>query len=128
MIQVPVKPAQWTIQRYHQAVEAGILANWNVELLDGVIVEMSPEGPLHAGKIDSAKDTTGEKYQTYAKEGIEDYWVFNLQDQTLKVHRNPQDGEYLDQQTLTSGIIKPLTLDIDIDVAKLLGRRQNLSA
>ena len=32
---------------YHQMVEVGILNDRHVELLDGEIVEMSPETPIH---------------------------------------------------------------------------------
>lgn len=38
---------KWTIEDYHRIVEAGILANRRVELLQGDIIEMSPEGPEH---------------------------------------------------------------------------------
>lgn len=39
--------AKWTVEDYHQMIEAGILQNRSVELLAGEIVEMSPEGPSH---------------------------------------------------------------------------------
>ncbi|MBP0021845.1 MAG: Uma2 family endonuclease [Cyanobacteria bacterium SBLK] len=39
---------QWTIERYHQAIEAGIFAHDSVELLEGEIVVMSPEREPHA--------------------------------------------------------------------------------
>jgi Uma2 family endonuclease len=40
--------AKWTIEEYHQMIEAGIFVNRRVELLRGEIVEMSPEGEPHA--------------------------------------------------------------------------------
>jgi Uma2 family endonuclease len=40
--------AKWTIDEYHQLVETGILADRRVELLDGIIVDMAPEGMPHA--------------------------------------------------------------------------------
>jgi Uma2 family endonuclease len=40
--------AKWTIEEYHQMIEAGILQNHRVELLAGEIIEMPPEEPLHA--------------------------------------------------------------------------------
>jgi Uma2 family endonuclease len=43
-----VTTAKWTIADYHTMIEAGILADRAVELLHGEIVEMSPEGTLHA--------------------------------------------------------------------------------
>jgi Uma2 family endonuclease len=40
--------AKWTIEDYHRMVGAGILDNRHVELLNGEIVEMPPEGTPHA--------------------------------------------------------------------------------
>lgn len=39
----------WTVEEYHRMIEAGILKeDDNIELLDGMIVEMSPQTPIHA--------------------------------------------------------------------------------
>jgi Uma2 family endonuclease len=40
--------AKWTIEEYHQLVETGILDDKRVELLQGIIVDMAPEGMPHA--------------------------------------------------------------------------------
>ena len=40
--------AKWTLDQYHQMIEAGILIGQSVELLNGEIIEVSPEGPEHA--------------------------------------------------------------------------------
>lgn len=40
--------AKWSIDEYHRMIEAGILSDRKVELLQGEIVEMSPEGEPHA--------------------------------------------------------------------------------
>ncbi|MBE9005445.1 Uma2 family endonuclease [Fortiea sp. LEGE XX443] len=40
--------AKWTIDEYHRMINAGILSDHKVELLNGEIVEMSPEGEPHA--------------------------------------------------------------------------------
>ncbi|MEH2378280.1 MAG: Uma2 family endonuclease [Nostoc sp.] len=40
--------AKWTIDEYHRMIDAGILSDRKVELLNGEIVEMSPEGEPHA--------------------------------------------------------------------------------
>ncbi|KAI9132499.1 Uma2 family endonuclease [Acaryochloris sp. CCMEE 5410] len=39
---------KWTVERYHQAIDAGILDDQPVELLQGDIVVMPPEGESHA--------------------------------------------------------------------------------
>jgi len=40
--------ALWSLEEYHQMIQAGILDDRQVELLRGEIVEMSPEGFPHA--------------------------------------------------------------------------------
>ncbi|MBP0017974.1 MAG: Uma2 family endonuclease [Cyanobacteria bacterium SBLK] len=46
--------AKWTLDDYHHMIKAGILTEKNVELIAGEIVEMSPEGELHAYTNDEA--------------------------------------------------------------------------
>ncbi|MDX2217095.1 MAG: Uma2 family endonuclease [Oculatellaceae cyanobacterium bins.114] len=41
---------KWTVEDYHQMINAGILEGRHVELINGEIVEMSPEGSPHANK------------------------------------------------------------------------------
>ena len=48
--------AKWTIDQYHQLVNAGMLIDRQVELLAGNIVEMSPEGMFHAVYCGDAVD------------------------------------------------------------------------
>lgn len=43
----PATLAKWSVSDYHRMIEAGILGDRRVELIDGEIWEMSPEGPLH---------------------------------------------------------------------------------
>ncbi|NJL38322.1 MAG: Uma2 family endonuclease [Leptolyngbyaceae cyanobacterium RM2_2_4] len=40
--------AKWTLDEYHHMIEVGLLEHRQVELLNGEIVEMSPEGEPHA--------------------------------------------------------------------------------
>lgn len=40
--------AKWTLDDYHRMIEIGLLDDRQVELLNGEIVEMSPEGEPHA--------------------------------------------------------------------------------
>lgn len=46
--------AKWTVEDYHQMIDAGILTERQVELLNGEIVEMAPEGEVHAYASDEA--------------------------------------------------------------------------
>lgn len=40
-------PYKWSIDDYHQMIETGLLEGKPVELLEGEIIEMSPEGVPH---------------------------------------------------------------------------------
>lgn len=59
--------AKWSVEDYHQMIEAGILSERNVELLEGKIIEMSPEGPLHRKVNDSIAEYLREKFRGCAK-------------------------------------------------------------
>lgn len=48
MAVISPKIAHFTVEEYHQMVEAGILCDRRVELIDGLILEISPEGTEHA--------------------------------------------------------------------------------
>ncbi len=43
-----VTTAKWSLADYHRMIQAGILDDRRVELLQGEIIEMSPEGESHA--------------------------------------------------------------------------------
>jgi Uma2 family endonuclease len=59
---------KWSVEDYHQMIAAGILEDRRVELLDGDIVEMSPESPLHKG--------SGEELTSYLRRVLEGLaWV-----------------------------------------------------
>lgn len=45
---IMVSPLKWTVQDYHHLIEQGLLDGKKVELLDGNLVTMPPEGPLHS--------------------------------------------------------------------------------
>ncbi|NET61952.1 MAG: Uma2 family endonuclease [Symploca sp. SIO2E6] len=46
--------AKWTIADYHHIITTGILSERQVELLNGEILEMAPEGEPHAYSSDEA--------------------------------------------------------------------------
>ena len=49
-----VTTAKWTLEDYHQMVDAGLLEGRAVEFLHGEVVEMSPEGAPHAAASSDA--------------------------------------------------------------------------
>ncbi len=49
-----VATAKWTVHDYHRMIDAGILDDRHVELLNGEIVEMPPEGIPHANRSTKA--------------------------------------------------------------------------
>ncbi|MTJ09848.1 Uma2 family endonuclease [Anabaena sp. UHCC 0204] len=49
-----ITTAKWTIEDYHQIIATGILTERKVELINGEILEMPPEGEYHAYCSDEA--------------------------------------------------------------------------
>jgi Uma2 family endonuclease len=62
-----VTPYRWTVERYHRAVAAGIFDGYPLELLDGRLIEMSPEGIPHAGLSSDAADYLRERLGSQVK-------------------------------------------------------------
>ena len=59
-------PMRWTVDSYHQLVESGILRGRRVELIQGDLIEMAPEGPQHSSKTASGSDYLRQKIQGIA--------------------------------------------------------------
>lgn len=51
-----VTTTKWTLDDYHRMIEVGLISGRQVELLNGEIVEMPPEGPEHAQLSTDAAD------------------------------------------------------------------------
>lgn len=58
---------RWTIERYHHAVDAGVFVDEAVELLNGELVLMSPEGVSHSSSSDEAAEYLRDRLQGRAK-------------------------------------------------------------
>ncbi len=144
-----VRTYRWTLDRYLDMAETGVLANERVELIDGEIIKMAPQKDPHSLSISNVieellpifprprwvksqstfrlgersapepdvmvlperkdtgralhdlpllvvevSDTTldydrGHKASMYAARGIKDYWVVNIPDDQVEVHRAP---------------------------------------
>jgi Uma2 family endonuclease len=178
-----VTTAKWTLDDYHNMIEAGILENRSVELLNGEIIDMVPEGPEHAQSSSDTADylkallgsrakvrdghpitlsnhsepepdiaivrPLGKTYRLrhpyaedifwlieysntslakdleakrkiYAASEIQEYWLVDLRNRCLRVFRNPVEGNYLTETTLTTGSISPLTFaEVVVSVQRL---------
>ena len=62
-----------------------------------------------------------QKLELYAKQGINDYWIVNLNEQRLEVYRQPKADTYQQQQTLLAGeFIQPLKFpEISLAIADI---------
>ena len=58
---------KWTIADYHQIIESGVLDGKSVELLEGEIVTVSPEKPIHSSKTDTIAEYLREVLRGIAK-------------------------------------------------------------
>jgi Uma2 family endonuclease len=180
-----VTTAKWSLEDYHRMIEIGLLESRHVELLNGEIVNMPPEGPEHAQLSTDAADYLRElltqkalvrdakpitipennsepepdlaivepnraiyrtrhpypenifwlieyansslskdldtKRKIYATARIPEYWVVDLKHHQVKILRQPADGDYHLEITLTEGEINPLAFpEITISVQQLL--------
>ncbi|MEO0835655.1 MAG: Uma2 family endonuclease [Cyanobacteria bacterium J06642_3] len=57
---------KWSIEEWHDLVKSGVLTGKKVELLEGEIVEMSPEGILHSYTQQSVSDYLRELFKDQA--------------------------------------------------------------
>ena len=58
---------KWSISQWHDLVDTGVLAGKPVELLNGEIAEMSPEGEQHTFTNDDVAELLREKFKGLAK-------------------------------------------------------------
>ena len=61
------KPVKWTVDDYHLIIDTGILAQRDVELIDGEIIEMTTEKEPHAYYSDEIPDYLREVFEGKAK-------------------------------------------------------------
>ncbi|MGB5633406.1 MAG: Uma2 family endonuclease [Waterburya sp.] len=58
---------KWSVEEYHLMIESGLLAGKSVELLNGEIIEMSPEGEEHSYTNDDVAELLRDKLKGIAK-------------------------------------------------------------
>ena len=153
---------------YESLVESGLLADDRVELLLGALVNVSPQGPLHADVVQrlaerliralpaevstrvqsplalsdnsepepdiavvpaadyseshpqrallvievadtSLQKDRGIKTALYAAAGIDEFWLVNLTERVVEVHRHPTAGRYAEVERVdVSGHVTPV--------------------
>lgn len=185
MVEVVEGQRTFTLAEYHRMGEAGVFApGERVELIRGVIRQMSPKGRRHVQAVtmlnslltpalqgraivqvqdpvplrreasepepdvrvlasknprdagDESVDTLllvevadsslrfdrENKARLYAEAGIADYWIVNLVDDVVEVHRDPADGAYRTKLVLKrTESISPLSFpDLEIAVSDLI--------
>ena len=61
------------------------------------------------------------KAELYASAGVQDYWIVNIPDQGIEVHRQPEQTRFHDLQSFRPGdAVSPLSFpDVFLDVATL---------
>jgi Uma2 family endonuclease len=173
---------KWSLEDYHNLIDNGLLADKNVELLEGELIEMSPESPLHSyvtrtgtqylreklkglALIIEAHPITlnnsepepdiaivkplshgyknrhpfaedifclieisnktlnydlNDKKRIYAKEGIKEYWVADINNRQIHVFLNPENNDYSVSKIISEGIIKTQAFpDLELVVEQL---------
>jgi Uma2 family endonuclease len=58
---------KWSIKNWHELVESGVLEGKSIELLEGEIIEMSPEREWHTYTNDDVDELLREKFKGLAK-------------------------------------------------------------
>lgn len=175
--------AKWSVNEYHELIKKGLLDHKKVELLNGELIEMAPESPIHSYimqhgnhylhnilstraiireghpitltnsepepdlaiiKLPESKYRTrhpnandilwlievsnstlaydlGDKKDVYQQEGIQEYWVIDVQNQRLHIFKDLVDGQYSSSNIYVDGIVTADAFsDVEISVAKLL--------
>ena len=174
---------KWSIEEWHDLVDSGVLAGKKVELLEGEIIAMSPEGIPHRNTnhrvvkylrklldgiaevyeahpitldnsepepdiavvrlpesiydnhhpypediywlIEVSKKTLDKdltkKNITYARNGVTEYWVIDLNSSKLIVHTQPQQDQYSQIVEYRTGTVSPTAFpNINISLNQLL--------
>ncbi len=99
-------------RRLERIFGAGYFVRWQMPLVVMANTELEPDLAIVKGNVRDYKDShpktaalvvevadtslihdRTKKAEIYARAGIPDYWILNLHDRQLEVHRNPAPGE-----------------------------------
>jgi len=99
----------------------------DVAVVKGNIRDYADHHPSSAVLIVEVADTTlaydrRNKAAAYARNAIPEYWILNLRDRCLEVHRRPSHGAYAEHSLLTVGeTVSPLAVPaLRIEIVALL--------
>ncbi|MGF1491431.1 MAG: Uma2 family endonuclease [Microcoleaceae cyanobacterium] len=87
----------WTLDHYHRAVKAGIFDDEQIELLEGELIEMAPEGEPHANR----------------SSGLHRFLTLSLGEQTEVRENHPITLENSEPQP-DIAVVQPLGREYDI--------------
>lgn len=71
--------------------------------------------------VSSRRVDLGRKAEIYAAARIPEYWVLDIEQRVLMVHRSPSEGRYRDVRSLAPGAtVTALAVELSVPVAELL--------
>lgn len=120
---------QWTLERYHQAIAAGIFADENIELIRGELILVSPEGTAHVYYSDRLSKVLQRLLQNRAqvREGRPITLSNNSEPQPDLAIVAPLDADYLEHHPYPANIFWPVEYS-NSTLAYDLGEKQRLYA
>lgn len=137
---IPLPKRRFTVADYYRMAEAGILGPEDrVELIEGEVVEMAPIGSRHAGwsrhpgpadtlLVVEVADMSAEtdravKGALYARAGIPEFWLVDLESDAIEIYREPEPAGWRERRFAHPGErIAPTTFPAaELQVSKVLG-------
>src|ERR1700722_11624188 len=118
---------QITTDRYKMMIAAGVLTKYDrVELIDGDLLNMAPIGSKHSAITSRFHELfvlKGVKLRLYARYGVAEYWVVDVEGRRIVTYREPSVQGYARTLECAGGdLVAPLAFpDVKIAVGDLFG-------